>query len=685
MFKYRKLILILKFFTFITLIQSVYSQNKNSSKDTNSINILLKKSEQVLFINPDSSFYYANKALSIAESIKNKNKIFDSYNRIGISRAVSGDFEKALLYFNKALKITNKNTIQEADILSNIGIIFDDLGNYKQSLEYNLKALKIREKLKDENGINNSMNNIGLIYMNQKEPKKALQYYQKCLKIDKKNNDEEGISSCLNNIGGAYLLLKNYAKSLEYFNKSLDIQKKLNQLGRIAGTYNNIAQVYKLNGDFNKAEYYFSEGLKIRREIKDQYGEIQSLSKLGSFYFDVKNYQLSLKYCQECYEKANKLNALPVINESAQCLSKNYEVEKNYNLAFKFHKIFKETQDSIFNESKFKEMAYLESNYEFEKKQAVQEIEYSKNLSIERKDKEKQQIVIVLTTIGLILVILFLLIIYKRLKISNAQKKEIQKQKTIVDHKNREILDSITYAKRIQSAILPQPKLVKQFLEDSFVLYKPKDIVAGDFYWLEVVGDTVLFAAADCTGHGVPGAMVSVVCNNGLNRSVREHKLIMPNEILNKTRALVVEEFEKSDEEVKDGMDISLCALNTNTNQLYWSGANNPLWVLRKNGEIIEYKADKQPIGKHFDSKPFSLVEYQLEKNDIIYIFTDGYQDQFGGPKEKKFRASQMKELFLSLANHTMEKQREIIDTTFEEWRGDLEQVDDVCVIGVRI
>jgi len=254
----------------------------------------------------------------------------------------------------------------------------------------------------------------------------------------------------------------------------------------------------------------------------------------------------------------------------------------------------------------------------------------------------------------------------------------------VIEEKQKEILDSITYAKRIQSAILPQPKLFKQFLEDSFVLYKPKDIVAGDFYWLEVVGDNVLFAAADCTGHGVPGAMVSVVCNNGLNRAVREFGLTNPNEILDKTRELVIQEFEKSDEDVKDGMDISLCALDIKTYSLKWSGANNPLWVLRNN-EIIEYKADKQPIGKHFDAKPFTFFETNLQKNDIIFIFTDGFQDQFGGAKEKKYRVSQMRELFLSIVDKNMEEQLKIIDASFESWKGDLEQIDDVCIIGVRV
>jgi serine phosphatase RsbU (regulator of sigma subunit) len=193
-----------------------------------------------------------------------------------------------------------------------------------------------------------------------------------------------------------------------------------------------------------------------------------------------------------------------------------------------------------------------------------------------------------------------------------------------------------------------------------------------------------LFAAADCTGHGVPGAMVSVVCNNGLNRSVREHGVINPGKILDKTREIVIQEFEKSDEDVKDGMDISLCAINPEKNQLHWAGANNPLWILRNN-EILEYKPDKQAIGKTENPKPFTTHTIELQEKDTIYIFTDGYQDQFGGLKQKKFRISQMRELFLSLTAKSMEEQRKIIDASFETWKGELEQVDDVCIIGVRV
>ncbi|NQV53997.1 MAG: SpoIIE family protein phosphatase [Flavobacteriales bacterium] len=264
--------------------------------------------------------------------------------------------------------------------------------------------------------------------------------------------------------------------------------------------------------------------------------------------------------------------------------------------------------------------------------------------------------------------------------------RKIEAQRELLEEKNKEITDSITYAKRIQEAILPPLRNVLKALPNSFVLYKPKDIVAGDFYWMESLGDWVVFAAADCTGHGVPGAMVSVVCNNALNRSVREFGLDQPAAILDKTLELVLEQFESSDEEVKDGMDIALCALNTKTRTLQYAGAQNPLWIKRiSSTELEEIKPDKQPIGKYSDPKPFTNHTLQLEAGDTFYIFSDGYADQFGGPKGKKLKYKPFKELLLSINSKAMEEQKQIIDHRFEAWKGDLEQVDDVCVIGVRV
>lgn len=270
---------------------------------------------------------------------------------------------------------------------------------------------------------------------------------------------------------------------------------------------------------------------------------------------------------------------------------------------------------------------------------------------------------------------------------------ELKLQKEEVELKNLEISDSINYAKRIQEAILPADKYFKNHLPDSFIYYQPKDIVAGDFYWMDVVevdsDPIILFAVADCTGHGVPGAMVSVVCNEALNRSVKEFHLTQPSDILDQTRKLVLNSFAKSDREVNDGMDIALCALQGN--QLSFSGANNPLWLLRSD-EIIEIKGDKQPIGRFEREFPFTNHVLELLPEDRIFLFSDGYPDQFGGSTSeqrskggKKFKYKNFKKLLVETAPLETEEQKLKITEFFEAWKGDLEQLDDVCVIGVRI
>jgi ligand-binding sensor domain-containing protein/serine phosphatase RsbU (regulator of sigma subunit) len=262
----------------------------------------------------------------------------------------------------------------------------------------------------------------------------------------------------------------------------------------------------------------------------------------------------------------------------------------------------------------------------------------------------------------------------------------IRRQKEEVEVKTREILDSIEYAKRIQSAILPPTRVVKEYLKNSFILYIPKDIVAGDFYWMENVDDTVFFAACDCTGHGVPGAMVSVMCNNALNRSLNEFGERLPGKIFERTRDLVAENFATSDDDVKDGMDAALCALNMKNGKLLWAGANNPIWIHRKDSNFIEeIKGDKQPIGRGYNAKPFTTHELHMNPGDTLYLFTDGYADQFGGERGKKLTKAKFREFILSIAHMPLDTQREKLLTFHNVYRGNQEQVDDICVIGVRV
>jgi len=273
----------------------------------------------------------------------------------------------------------------------------------------------------------------------------------------------------------------------------------------------------------------------------------------------------------------------------------------------------------------------------------------------------------------------------KRLeKLVEERTSEVVLQKELVEHKNREIIDSITYAKRIQRAILPRAKRLRNKLPRAFILFKPKDIVAGDFYWLEEKGNTLLLAVADCTGHGVPGAMVSLICNNTLSRTVREFDYTEPGAILNKVREMLIESLSSSGGMLQDGMDIALVSWNRETNKIKYAGAHNDLHIIR-NGEIITLKADRQPIGAFKHSKPFKTHTFQLELGDSLYMFTDGYQDQFGGPKGKKFKSKNLMELLLSIQHLSMADQKRELNQTFLNWKGDLEQVDDVCLLGVKV
>ena len=278
--------------------------------------------------------------------------------------------------------------------------------------------------------------------------------------------------------------------------------------------------------------------------------------------------------------------------------------------------------------------------------------------------------------------------------------KEIEIKHLVIEEKQKEITDSINYAKRIQDAILPSVDFIKTHLPNSFIYYHPKDIVAGDFYWAELITlknnstdnfsegsasgqrDVFFIAAADCTGHGVPGALVSVVCCNALNRTVNEFKLTDPGKILDKTRELVLESFSKNGGDIRDGMDISLISIDGNN--VKWAGANNPLWYYQNN-ELKEIKANKQSIGKTDNPETFTTHLIELNKGDSLYLFTDGFADQFGGPKGKKFKYKQLEDLLMSSNDLTINEQHHTLKNTLNNWKGNLEQVDDICIIGIRL
>jgi len=258
--------------------------------------------------------------------------------------------------------------------------------------------------------------------------------------------------------------------------------------------------------------------------------------------------------------------------------------------------------------------------------------------------------------------------------------------KKIIEEKNNEITDSINYAYHLQMAILPSNEELQNNIKDGFVFFKPKDVVSGDFYWYIVKNEKIFIAVADCTGHGVPGAIVSVVCNNALNRSVQEHNIISPNLILDKSKEIIVETFERSGKNINDGMDISICCFSLKDNILKWAGANNPLWhIPNGTNNIVSIQADKFPVGKYFTEKKFTEHTININKGDIFYMFSDGFSDQFGGPNRKKFMSKRLKQLLESICHLNMSEQKEELYNALIKWQGNNKQIDDICVIGIKI
>jgi serine phosphatase RsbU (regulator of sigma subunit) len=570
-----------------------------------------------------------------------------------------------------------------AGAINNMGVIYQQNGDVGKAIKYFHKSLKYQEEIGDKYGTAMALNNIGAIYNNQGNINKALEYLLKSLTIREEIGSKKGIAQSLNNVGAMYYKLTDYPKSLSYYKKSLSLYELINDKEGTAYSLSNIGNVY----DKQKLPYglsYHLRSLKIREEIGDKKGEAYALFNIGESYLEKGQINEAFKYANKSYIISSQMGYYDNIERSNLLLSRIYKKTKNYKLGWEAFEKFISLRDSTMNEKNKKIALDQDTKYKFEKEQAVRDAEYKKELELIEEKRQKQKIISFSIAGGLILVLIFSFIVVSKLKLTRKQNEIIEEQKQLVDIKNKEILDSITYAKRIQEAILPPITDINNLLKDSFVIYKPKDIVAGDFYWLEPKNDIILFAAADCTGHGVPGAMVSVICNNALNRSVREYHLTDPAEILDKVRELVIETFEKSDQEVKDGMDIALCSLNFSTKKLAFAGANNPVYIVR-NGRLTETKGDKQSIGRFAGSNAYQLHNFDLEKGDCIYIFSDGYADQFGGEKGKKFKYKQLKEVLVSIHQHTMEEQHKIIDKTFDNWKGDLEQIDDVLMIGVKI
>ncbi|MEI6489569.1 MAG: tetratricopeptide repeat protein [Bacteroidota bacterium] len=680
-------------------------------------------------------------ALKLNTAIGLKKSMATNYNNIGLVNFNQGNFSIALDNYSKALTINqelgNKKGI--AYDYDNIGICYGFQGNYPTALKNIYASLKLNETLGDKNGMLKNYNNIGIVNQYQLNYSEALKYYTMSLKLAQEMGDKTGVANAYTNIGNVNEELGNFTEALKNQNSALKINQERGDKIGIALNYVNIGLEYKKLGDLKDALANCFESLKINEELGDKNNIANAYINIGDIYLKMKNNEEANKYLKKGLEFSKETGNKYRIKESYNAISLLDSTLANWKSAYDNNKLYYLYRDSLINEVNTKKIVETQMKYEFNKKEDENKLAQEKKNVIIAEEKHRQRIITIAISIGLLIVIIFSGLLYNRFKLTlkqkhviELQKMEVEEQKELVDEKNKQVTDSINYAKRIQTALMPSLISVKQNLPQSFIIYIPKDIVAGDFYWMETssasltegevtVNGTrkqqehsdnisspsgrsglppILFAACDCTGHGVPGALVSVVCNNALTRAVREFNLQEPAAILDKTEEIVTENFAKNDLGIKDGMDVSLCSLNLATGEMQWAGANNPLWVVTKKDkelvnenssdsdeyQLLETKADKQPIGRNENHHPFTNNIYQLKKNDTIYLFTDGFADQFGGETgKKKITRKRFKELLISVQHLDMEEQKKAIETYFYGYKKEIEQIDDILIFGVRV
>ncbi|MES2593211.1 MAG: tetratricopeptide repeat protein [Bacteroidota bacterium] len=640
------------------------------------------------------------KALKIFEKLGDMEGVASNLGNIGFAYWSQGDFPKALEYYFKALEIAESigNKGIAANNFSNIGLAYWKQASYPKAINYYLMALRIDEELGDKNSQMLDLGNIGLVYSDQNDLK-ALEYYSKALKIAEELGSKYGMALNIGNIGGVYDKIGDYSKALNYYLKGV---KLFEELGIKSGiTTSNIGLVYQKLHDYPKALDYHLKALKISEELGDRSEISRNMSSIGSLYTEIGKYTEAEQFLKKAIAIDDSIGALNELRQAELYLSQLYDTTGRYKEALIHYKKSIAIKDTIFSQENKKELVRKEMNYEFDKKETITKAENEKQQAIVEEKSRKQRWVLVLVSCVLILVFAFAGFIFRALRITRKQKqiietknketeeqkKVIQEQKKVVEEKNKDITDSINYAKRIQRAMLPHRRDIWTVFPKSFVLFKPKDIVSGDFYFFHKNDQSTFIAVADCTGHGVPGAFMSMIGAGKLNDAVSESS--DPSKILSLLNKGIKTALKQSDgnESTRDGMDIALCAIDVENRIVKYAGANRPIWIVRKGqNEVDEIKATKKAIGGLTeDNEYFDSHELKLQQGDTFYICTDGYADQFGKLTGKKLMTKKLKEVIIEIQNKPMKEQELYLDNFVENWKAGAEQVDDILIIGIQM
>lgn len=624
-------------------------------------------------------------------------------NQLGLELQSVGNYERSVHHLTYAIKLSDSLNYQPGLAIShnNLGNAFNDMGDYNKSLDHHLKALSIREKLNDDAGIANSYLNTGNVYMHLAKPDLALDYYERSLNLYKKIKSKLGVAICYGNMGLIYNNAQKYAQAEDYYNRSIEIRKELKDTTGVADCYTNISIMYMDQGLYEKALDRSLKALEMLPNSARSLSKNTILSNIGDIYLHLKNYDKCIEYENAAIEMALKIRSKLVLAESYRLIYNAYKEKGDMKNALDYFDKYIIEKDSILNEDNLKNINEMETKFETDKK--VREITLlQKNKSIDELSLEKQaaatnrqQFWLVGIAGGILIAIiagLYLLFGFINKVRTNRLLLEkngaINEQKIIIEQKNETITMGFNYAKTIQDKIIPSEKSMSEHCGEHFVLFQPKDIVSGDFYWTKKIKPKDQFsflAAIDCTGHGVPGALMSLHAYDILEKIAKEKKINEPAHVLDELNSAIKNEVSENTNAgtEKFGMDMSVITIDRKKMELQFAGARNSVLIVRADRSLIELKADRVTIGSA--TEEFTNHTLLLQKGDMIYLFTDGYADQIGGPQRKKYLTGNFKNLLLSVSDKGMEEQKNILAKTHHDWMGNFTQTDDVMVIGIRV
>ena len=725
---------------------------ENAVSDIEKVHILNKISNAYTFINQDSVLYYSHQALQKARSINYDQGMTDAYMNIALFycnyRHYSEDstnfyFQRALdihrahedsakmglaflnlgetYYHNDNYPLAIKYCMEAkeiyeqanykaelAEVLSMICEIYNFMGNNELAIDHCVQSLRLFDELAMDEGKAELIKTMGSVHYDMKDYPKAETYLLKAAEIAQNNNNSYTLSSAYLGLGEVALKKENFDSALFYFEKALAIDEKNEEEKGISDSYYRIGKTYVLQGKYEEALDLLERSLELAEKYGDQLLQAEVLLEIGKAFYNLEQFDATITFLQQSKNLAEKIQAILVMRDCYQELAKYYNKIGDLETALVYFKLIILTDEKMYEETAAKRIAEIETKYDLENKDKIIRL-LEQDQELQRLEAEQRELINYGLVIGIIIITSLGVVLFNQVRLTKRTNRELEKKNeaifqqkekiegqrdeiaiksALLEENSQNITDSIQYAKKIQLSLLPERTHIKDFFPDSFVFFRPKDIVSGDFYWLNTFDNKVIIAALDCTGHGVPGAFMTLLANSLLNQLVIENRINAPNVMLSVLDSKIKQALHQQNgmgSTIADGMDMAVCMIDLNTLEVCYSGARMPVYYTQ-DGCIQQLDGNRYSLGGNdYTEKFFTNQFVQLSRGEMLYLASDGFQDQFGGSRDRKFMRKKFRHLLAGIQHLPTSQQYKNVEQIYDEWRGKQPQTDDVMVVGIRL